>query len=1392
MRLSIRILLIIALPLSLCAGRAAAARGGRAVVYSYGSRVTLQNNRLRITFDMKTGAYSAWSLPERRLFIHNAYAQIGPTPYAPAPTSGAPALTTSTAARAATTPPRAMTSLTGCRFSYAFSEFDDRLGSGRKLRLRGKRAQGPDLLVEFSLYDRQGFFTVRAGVLNTTSHSLRLREFYPLRAECAHEGGLFLGPDPALDHRVLTGEGDAWCPRLLGEVSAQSANAILVTHLKQPVKESLVIGALTTYEFLHRVAVDYRSSATLALHGRKSFDARVRVWDPAGKRVEAGKEYLPDPTFVCFTEPNPYDALERYSRDVAQAMNVRLARYDGTIPVCMWYLASTSIGDNTSAGALREAHLMREMGLAAYAPPLVRLVAGAPAALSAQLWWDDDHWRDCGLLAAPDETLGKWVREMAKEGAACELGLQLAMPAPDYAMANPGHMLFNSEKKLPDATDPAFEKHLGEVYRRLKGEGIKGLFFDYCGAMLMGADGGFEEPGVTATAAYRRIFALARQETGGAIPITENPNGRATVGAEAATGVIDAKRSESDKVTLTPQVIRRGVREWHRNRLTKLIDPDVKNFEAFDGDLLRAQVTAMATMFGKTMLGSSVTRYTPEALRTIGRTLPMPPDAVTARPIGLFERADESDAAPNPEIYLYPLVGDAQLLMLWNHGEERAKTIAARLGGDTAFGGLGTNEKLTYDAWDYWDWEDMGSLAGGSTLAARVRPGEMKTLILHPAQPAPYVLTTTRHILPAMGAAGVEWNPKTKTLRGKFHVVGRDPFSAIIKTPATGLWTVSSYKLTGAGADSAKLACHTDLMGKYIELDIESAAGRDLGWSITFEVKRADNAEAPGPPQALAGEVIAAQGCVQLKWQEASRSDDRALRYLVYRDAKAGFKPDLTNRLGVTLKTEMSDCEIRPGETYHYKVITEDANGKRSRPAELEVSVAPTYSRAILNKIDEKTGGSWPGVYGEDGYVMFSVVSGGRDKVRLPAYIESMSYRGHKGTYPFTMSGADPRALAYSDDTTKTRRVGALAAFQDLYLELKATDAAQHALSLYFVNWEGLDRRYTIEALDQATRLPLAAPVEMSDFRNGKYIQYLFRGSIIIKITRPETSNGIVLSAVFFDEPALAAPAPFAVNRPVRQQDGRTRFSWSPTPGATLYRLKVADNPELKSPLYDDTGMETARLAPGLQPGKAYYWSVEASGGKGSAVNAGGVQTLAAAPDAVFVGIDDETLGAWRKRRGKAGCVLPAASIENWSDLTRLPDFIQSVDTQGSQYYSWMNTGRSDSPAAPDPLPGAERCGSAVYDHWFLTVDIRARDAAEHTVSLYNWLGSIPPPDGIDAWVEIVDPETGQALDRRYDRRMLDGPEGRYFTYRFKGRLKLRLRNVSGPFCFLNGIFFEN
>lgn len=1360
------LMLMVALLGAPAASWAAATRAGRAMVVPSGRRVSLQNGKVRVTFDLLKGSYTAMRMGDGKVFVLNAYAQVGTS-----------------------------TTLTGCHFTWSQSEFSDRLGAGRRLHIRGIREREPDLVIEFCLYDRQGFITVSAGLLNTTRRILRVREFYPLRADAAHEGGVFAGPDPARDHRVLTGEGDTWCPRLLGRVAGKGANVMLITHLKAPAMESLLLGGLTTFEFMHRVGVEARPETTVTRGGRKSIDAWIRTFDAAGKRIDPGREYLPDPALIDFSERSPYGALEQYARTMATAMNAHPQGYGAMTPVCLWYLASTSVGENTTAGALREARLMKDMGLAAYAPPLVRLEPDLPVDPNEQMWWDDAHWHAFGHLTAPTETIAKWVAAMRGLGASCDLMLQPSIPSADYASAHPGHMLYNNPAKLPDFSDPGYQEHVRQTYRRLKAEGVRGLFFDYCGTMLLGVEGGFEDQAATATSAYRKIFALAKEEGGAGLLVSENPSGRVTCGADAATGVIDAKRSERDKVSLTQAVVKRGIREWYRNRVTKLIDPDVKNFEPYDDDTLHAQVTAMATMFGKTMLGSSVTRYSPEAIRVIGRILPLPEGMGTARPIGLFEQADDEGTAPNPEIFDYALDGGAHLVMLWNHSSARTKVIPARLGGDPAFGGVGLEAGRNYDAWDYWDWRDLGRHAGSSTLKTPVRAGELKTVMLHPVARQPYLMATTRHLLPAAGGSVTGWDAEKKELKGRFRVIAKETLRAIFKVPERGLWTVKSFTLEKGAA--ARVESYADLIGKTVEVDVTGEATREVGWTMAFEIKPGGETGLPGTPQGLHAEYSAALGCVTLGWGESYREDGRAVRYQVYRDTREDFTPGLGNRIDAIIKTTLNDGDVRPGGTYYYQVIAEDPNRHRSRAARAKAAVPAAGSRATMNKIDGTTGGNWQGAYGGDGQVMYCVEPGNRDRNHLPVYAESLSYRGQKGTTLLALSTADQRALNYSDDTTKTRRLGGLAAFQDLYLDLKMRDNDQHALTLYFVNWEGVERRFTVEVLDGATRRPLTAPFELTDFKAGKYIQYLYRGSIVIKISRPETSNGVVLAGVFFDEPAPRAPAAFKTSRPVTA-GGETLLSWRAAPGAASYRVRVAEDPELKKIVFDDTGWELDRRVPGLAAGKSYTWIVEALGVKGNAANEGGAQTFTAGLAAEFLGIDDSTLGRWKGRYGQAGYLLLAADPKNWSDVRKLPDFIESVNMAGSQYFSVINSGRRESPSALEPTSGTLRTGAALFDHWAMTVEIKAKDAAPHTVAFYNWLGAIYPYDGMDAALEVLDPESGQVIDRREDRRFLDGGavggggEGRYFSYRFTGRLVVRLRNMNGPYACLSGVFFQD
>ena len=89
------------------------------------------------------------------------------------------AAASATAASKSTTGPRLKTGTT-CRASDR--PVTDSLGTGRTLAVECTKPGQPTLLLEITLYDGKSFLALRAGMVNTTKQSLRVKEFYPLTA----------------------------------------------------------------------------------------------------------------------------------------------------------------------------------------------------------------------------------------------------------------------------------------------------------------------------------------------------------------------------------------------------------------------------------------------------------------------------------------------------------------------------------------------------------------------------------------------------------------------------------------------------------------------------------------------------------------------------------------------------------------------------------------------------------------------------------------------------------------------------------------------------------------------------------------------------------------------------------------------------------------------------------------------------------------------------------------------------------------------------------------------------------------------------------------------------------------------------------------------------------
>ena len=728
------------------------------------NRAVIENSAVCVTFATDTGRYNI-SDQQNTVYVQGAYFQVND-----------------------------QKSTDGYTFTAEKTEPDN------TLRLTGTKDGQNDIVLDVALTDA-GDILLTCGLKNNTGNGVKLMQMYPMIAE-ASGGGIFVGADPAEKHTVLTGEGNWSVPQVKQGVDAVSKNNVMISYRNNPAMESFLIGGLTTYEFQNTIDVHYRAENAVTDGNRKSIDAKIRIYDNTGRLVDAEQLYMGDTALVNFTEKNPYTSLENYAKLQAEAMDVQLMKLDPYIYECLWYVNWYASHANNADYAVQEVKDMYAKGLANYAKPNLRVEPDTYLPVNEQLWWDDAHWKDFGHMTDTYPTAKKWIEAMKAVGGDGGLYMQASYRSDDYCNENPGHMLHNDAAEGPDYTDSGFIKHMQDVYANLKDAGVRSLFFDYTGqykgssgGYLLDKTGGFEDPHATAVSAYRNIFALAKQNIGRDVRITENSWEYS--GADLAIGLIDFQRNIHDTNEFSIDIARTAINQWYRHRTPKLLYPDVKVFESNDIDLRRAQITGTAFFYGKMTLGESVNRMSQSKIKDIGRSVPFPINGISARPVGLF---DHANAATNPDAYDYKFKSDFDdhILLLWNQ-TNYAKKIDVNLGENTAFGGIGLNQDKYYDVWDFWNWRYVGRVKGNEVLSQSVRKNEMRTLAVREVRNTPYLLSTDRHLLQGdIDAHNIAFDAQTNTLTGTFDVVANDTYKAII--PLNGR-SVTNLTVTTPGVD---------------------------------------------------------------------------------------------------------------------------------------------------------------------------------------------------------------------------------------------------------------------------------------------------------------------------------------------------------------------------------------------------------------------------------------------------------------------------------------------------------------------------------------------------------------------------------------------------------------
>jgi hypothetical protein len=712
----------------------------------------------------------------------------------------------------------------GWKVGLAVEKFADAGGEGARAVVslsHPSRPAVPAYLFAYSLSPDSGTVTLGFGARNTGPHGVRLMSVSPL-------SWAKVLPGRKLEHeRTLNGAAGSEATRVLEGANRESANSLLLTAREADRRRSIVWGGLANQEFGKWVAL---RDNTLELSAK----------DPVGRLVDPGQTYWSKDTFYLdAVTDDPFAALEKYGRAMRAANDARPNVYDFPV-LCGWGVGSLSHlpGVNDSAKLVGELQAAEKAGVTKYTRVAIRLEPDTYCykdGNTEQGWWDDAHWAKYGHLVPPYETMAKWCEAIRAHNGIPYTYFQVGMPSDDYATAFPEQMLFKDVSRIAvrhnhhqplvtfDYTSQAFQKHMREVWSRLRRDGIRGIKFDYPETGWRPEAGGFEDRHATTASAYREVFRLCREGLGADAFIDERnlgESGRPCL--DVTAGLVDTQRNWSDSNEFEAGKVTIGGLRWYKNRTVFNYYPDEVTVHGCTPEVRRAMLTMVYLTSGRIDLATSFTLFTPEIVRDFTRIYPAYREPITARPLDAFT------GVADPQVYDLELTPDWHQIALLNTSGKAAEISVPLAGDRVEQGAVGLRETEQYYAYDFWNDRLLGVYSGRDRITSRLEPLHCQMISVRKVESYPQVLSTSRHVLQGwVDLTGVRWDAGTKTLSGVAKVVGGEAFRIALANNGHAPRGVT-------GGEGVRLEKHA-AGDRYSTLVIESDVNADRAWSLKFD-----------------------------------------------------------------------------------------------------------------------------------------------------------------------------------------------------------------------------------------------------------------------------------------------------------------------------------------------------------------------------------------------------------------------------------------------------------------------------------------------------------------------------------------------------------------------------
>jgi len=425
---------------------------------------------------------------------------------------------------------------------------------------------------------------------------------------------------------------------------------------------------------------------------------------------------------------------------------------------------------------------------------------------------------------------------------------------------------------------------------------------------------------------------------------------------------------------------------------------------------------------------------------------------------------------------------------------------------------------------------------------------------------------------------------------------------------------------------------------------------------------------------------------------------------------------------------------------------------------------------ATFQTLDTGTLGNWPGIYGQDGYIIANSPSS-------PPSYATVSFSG-SNTWTWVASTSQPSALLKSPSTTD--RIASTYYSGSFTIDLTLT-GGMHQVALYLLDLDTTSRAETISILDPGSGNAVLDSRQFSSFNTGQYAIWNLQGHLLIQVTRTAGLNAVV-SGLFFRTLGSSNPPSVSITSPAPGVvTGAVTITANAQSTAGIQSVQfLLDGANFGSPVTSGRGgnysisWATAGTANGPHTLKAIALDTLAQ----STLSAGVAVTVSnSSPppsgSAVFLRTDTTTQGNWKSSYGADGALIA-------NDSSHVPSYA-TVALGNALQWTWAAP-TADVRALTRYSPATGRIASAYYNTPSFTYDVNFADGQSHQVALYllDWDG------GRVETVSILDAAGTSVLDTH----ILSGfGGGQYLVWNVQGHVLVKVQIVSGVSAAASALF---